>query len=270
MSPSSPECRQAASPGTCRSIAGTGCRPGFAEPVGGPGDRRLLPIHDAQWHSVPQSAIIRMDETPIRAGRHPGKPGKMKKGCFRPVPGERGEVVFPFATSRRHRRLRGPCRRPPGSSRASGLPGARPEEIRGTEGQPPGDGRRVPAVVRARGKDPEPAPKRPIRKAIGYATCRRATPEVFLEDPEVPPDVNLVERALRPARPGRRNRLSARPGTGAGHAGTRVASSPPAGCRAPIPAPGRPTVSFVQATTRPAGGTGRHRSGGRRCSPAIR
>ena len=63
----------------------------------------LKPIHDAQWRSVLESAVIQMDETPIRAGRHPGKPGSMKKGYFWPVLGDRGEVVFPFAGSRRHR-----------------------------------------------------------------------------------------------------------------------------------------------------------------------
>ena len=67
----------------------------------------LKPIHDAQWRSVLQSAVIEMDETPIRAGRHPGKPGSMKKGYFWPVLGDRGEVVFPFAGSRRHRHAAG-------------------------------------------------------------------------------------------------------------------------------------------------------------------
>ena len=62
----------------------------------------LKPVHDAQWRSVLESAVMQMDETPIRAGRHPGKPGSMKKGYFWPVLGDRGEVVFPFATSRRH------------------------------------------------------------------------------------------------------------------------------------------------------------------------
>ena len=62
----------------------------------------LKPIHDAQWRSVLESAVIQMDETPIRAGRHPGKPGSMRKGYFWPVLGDRAEVVFPFATSRRH------------------------------------------------------------------------------------------------------------------------------------------------------------------------
>ena len=62
----------------------------------------LKPVHDAQWRSVLESAVIQMDETPIRAGRHPGKPGSMKKGYFWPMLGDRGEVAFPFATSRRH------------------------------------------------------------------------------------------------------------------------------------------------------------------------
>ena len=63
----------------------------------------LKPIHEAQWRSVLESAVIQMDETPIRAGRHPGKPGSMKKGYFWPILGDRGEVVFPFSTSRAHR-----------------------------------------------------------------------------------------------------------------------------------------------------------------------
>ena len=63
----------------------------------------LKPIHEAQWRSVLESAVIQMDETPIRAGRHPGKPGSMKKGFFWPVLGDRGEVVFPFSNSRQHR-----------------------------------------------------------------------------------------------------------------------------------------------------------------------
>ena len=63
----------------------------------------LKPIHDAQWRSVLRSAVIQMDETPIRAGRRPGKPGRMKKGYLWPALGDRGEVVFPFAASRQHR-----------------------------------------------------------------------------------------------------------------------------------------------------------------------
>ena len=62
----------------------------------------LKPIHDAQWRSVLESAVIQMDETPIRAGRQPGNPGSMRKGYLWPVLGDRDEVVFPFADSRRH------------------------------------------------------------------------------------------------------------------------------------------------------------------------
>ena len=73
----------------------------------------LEPVHDAQWRSVLESAVIQMDGTPIRAGRHPGKPGSMRKGYLWPVLGDRGEVVFPFADSSRHgnaARFLGDCR----------------------------------------------------------------------------------------------------------------------------------------------------------------
>lgn len=46
--------------------------------------------------------MIQTAGTPIRAGRHPGRPGGMRKGYLWPMPGDRGGVVFPFATSRRH------------------------------------------------------------------------------------------------------------------------------------------------------------------------
>ncbi len=62
----------------------------------------LEPVHEAQWRSVLESAVIQMDETPIRAGRHPGRPGSMRKGYLWPVLGDRGEVVFPFSDSRKH------------------------------------------------------------------------------------------------------------------------------------------------------------------------
>ena len=62
----------------------------------------LKPIHDTQWRSVLDSDIIEIDETPIRAGRQPGKPSSIKKGFLWPVLGDRGEVVFPFLPSRAH------------------------------------------------------------------------------------------------------------------------------------------------------------------------
>lgn len=60
----------------------------------------LEPIYAAQWLSVLESAVLAMDETPIRAGRK--SKGKMNTGYFWPVYGDRDEVVFPYASSRSH------------------------------------------------------------------------------------------------------------------------------------------------------------------------
>ena len=65
----------------------------------------LVPIYEAQWASVLQSAVLAMDETPVKAGRVPPRgrsPGKMKTGFFWPIYGDRDEVVFPFSPSRAH------------------------------------------------------------------------------------------------------------------------------------------------------------------------
>ncbi len=48
------------------------------------------------------SAVIRMDGTTVRAGRHPGRPGSMGKGHLWPAPGDRGGAVPPFPDSSRH------------------------------------------------------------------------------------------------------------------------------------------------------------------------
>jgi transposase len=58
----------------------------------------LEPIYDAQLASILSGDLVTMDETPIRAGRD--KPGKMKRGYFWPIYGERDEVAFPFAPTR--------------------------------------------------------------------------------------------------------------------------------------------------------------------------
>jgi transposase len=58
----------------------------------------LLPIHTAQLLSILESAVLTMDETPIKAGRK-GK-GKMKTGYFWPVYGDQDEIAFPFSPSR--------------------------------------------------------------------------------------------------------------------------------------------------------------------------
>ena len=235
----------------------------------------LKPVHDAQWRSVLESAVIQMDETPIRAGRHPGKPGSMKKGYFWPVLGDRGEVVFPFATSRRHEHAaeflgeysgtlvsdgygayeayvaaRGGAvthqgcwihsrrnfweqkdNHPEMAGEALKLIGAIyriEEEIKGR----PTAERLAARRTRSRKavdrfwdwcertlEDPALTPKHPVRKAIAYAVERRATLEVFLGNPDVPPDTNLVENKLRNAKLGQRNWLFAWTEMGAEHAG---------------------------------------------------
>ena len=62
----------------------------------------LEPVFAAQCRSVLESSVIVMDETPVRVGRDPGNPGKMKQCYYWPVLGDRDEVVFHFAPSRAH------------------------------------------------------------------------------------------------------------------------------------------------------------------------
>lgn len=235
----------------------------------------LKPIHEAQWRSVLQSAVIQMDETPIRAGRHPGKPGSMKKGYFWPVLGDRGEVVFPFSTSRAHRHAatflgdytgtlvsdgygayeayvaarNGAVRHqgcwvhtrrnfwdqkndhPVMASEALACIATLYTIEKEIDGRPPSE-RLAARRTRSRAaveafwdwcdrtlEDPALTPKHPIRKAIHYAVERKTTLEVFLADPDVPLDTNLVENALRPAKLGQRNWLFAWSEIGAEHIG---------------------------------------------------
>ena len=58
----------------------------------------LVPVYRAQVASIVAGRVATMDETPIRAGRD--RPGRMKRGYFWPVYGDRDEVVFPFSASR--------------------------------------------------------------------------------------------------------------------------------------------------------------------------
>lgn len=60
----------------------------------------LTPIYWAQCDSVLESAVLAMDETPIKAGRK--VKGKMRQAYFWPVYGDRNEVIFPYADSRAH------------------------------------------------------------------------------------------------------------------------------------------------------------------------
>ncbi len=226
-----------------------------------------------------------MDETPVRAGRKPGRPGKMKTGHYWPVLGERGEVVFPFARSRQHRHVAGILGDHAGTLVSDGYgaceahvairekmvkqQGCRAHVRRKFEeqlashpqlaaealaliapihaiedeiaGKPPGvrlEARRSrtrPVVdafrvwCRERQEDPALTPKHPIARAVGYAATRQATLEVFLEDPQVPPDSNGVERQLRGIKLGQKNWLFSWTGPGARNVG--IINSCTATCR---------------------------------------
>jgi transposase len=67
------------------------------------GTELLEPIYEAQVASVLESAVIAMDETPIRAGRK--SKGKMRTAYYWPIYGDRDEVVFPYASSRAHKHV---------------------------------------------------------------------------------------------------------------------------------------------------------------------
>jgi transposase len=58
----------------------------------------LEPIYYALLSSILQSQVLTMDETPIKAGRQ--EQGKLHKGYFWPLYGDKDEVAFPFAASR--------------------------------------------------------------------------------------------------------------------------------------------------------------------------
>lgn len=58
----------------------------------------LEPIYRAQWRSVLDSAVLAMDEVPMKAGRK--GPGRMKQSYFWPIYGDRDEVVFTWSASR--------------------------------------------------------------------------------------------------------------------------------------------------------------------------
>jgi transposase len=58
----------------------------------------LEPIYYALLSSILQSHVLTMDETGVKAGRH--DKGKLHKGYFWPLYGDKDEVAFPFAASR--------------------------------------------------------------------------------------------------------------------------------------------------------------------------
>jgi transposase len=65
----------------------------------------LTPIHQAQLASILESAVLAMDETPVKAGRRKDRPpgrGQMATGWFWPLYGDKDEVCFHFAPTRSH------------------------------------------------------------------------------------------------------------------------------------------------------------------------
>jgi len=60
----------------------------------------LEPVYYAQFSSILMSEVLLMDETFVKAGRL--KKGKLRQAYFWPVYGDRDEVAFPFALSRKH------------------------------------------------------------------------------------------------------------------------------------------------------------------------
>lgn len=60
----------------------------------------LEPIYFAQCEHIRHSAVLAMDETPIKAGRQ--DKGKMRQAYFWPIYGQADEIVFPYAASRSH------------------------------------------------------------------------------------------------------------------------------------------------------------------------
>lgn len=58
----------------------------------------LEPVYYAQLSSILKSAVLAMDETPLRAGRA-GK-GKLHQGYFWPLYGDKHEVAFPYGATR--------------------------------------------------------------------------------------------------------------------------------------------------------------------------
>ena len=65
----------------------------------------LAPIAEAQQAHILQSAVVAMDETPIKAGRQAGK-ARMKQGWYWPIYGDADEISFTFSASRATRQVR--------------------------------------------------------------------------------------------------------------------------------------------------------------------
>lgn len=65
---------------------------------------QLEPICEAQYRRILKSAVLGMDETPIKAGRKAR--GKMRQGQLWPLYGDRDEVVFKYTDTRKAKHVR--------------------------------------------------------------------------------------------------------------------------------------------------------------------
>ena len=153
----------------------------------------LRPIVDAQSDNVLRSRVLAMDETPIKAG-HQGRAGpqkgKMKSGWFWPLYGDADEVVFTYSNSRGRAHI---------------------EQVLNDQfsGTLISDGYAAYALL----------PSDPLTKALNYVLSREASLMVFLENPDVQPDTNHLERALRPIPMGKKNWMFCWTELGAEHLG---------------------------------------------------
>ncbi len=64
------------------------------------GAELLEPICQSLLSSILKSDVVSMDETPVKAGHKNGTTGKMKKGFYWPVYGDKDEIYFLFSPTR--------------------------------------------------------------------------------------------------------------------------------------------------------------------------
>lgn len=101
--------------------------------------------------------------------------------------------------------------------RAQKLSGEKKREYRLTHSKPGVD--KFFAWCNAQCRRDDLTPRHPLTMALKYAMNREDALRVFLEDPEVPPDTNHLEREIRPIPLGRRNWLFCWTELGAEHVG---------------------------------------------------
>lgn len=234
----------------------------------------LEPVYFAQLSSILQSKVLLMDETPIKAGRK--SKGKMKKGYFWPILGERAEIAFPFSASRAEKVVREAlgdycgilltdgykvydkyCKSLSTVTHAQCWVHARRMFVKakGAEEKLAEDAlERIAELYKIEDQIKEQElegdkklayrlehsapvvinffkclnatfakqvllPSNPFTKAANYALEREEPLSVFLKDPDVAPDTNEIERALRPIPLGRKNWLFCWTEVGARYAG---------------------------------------------------